>query len=382
MTQPSPQLQPESGPVRRAGQAIDDGKARVFPCQQCGADLKFEIGQQTLQCPFCGWTKALEIKPDAVVAEQDYAAMLARLAELRRHGRAGEVGTSEIRCSSCGATVVFTGTLTSTECACCGSPLQRENVHDAQDRVPADGVLPFLVDQKTAQQNMREWVRSRWFAPNDFRQRGVNGKFNGIYLPFWTFDTMTFNRYAGQRGAHYTVTVGEGQNRRTETRTRWHPVDGAFQRFFDDVIVCACTGLPPSVIVSLEPWPLEKCMPFNQQLLAGFLAQTYAVPLDQGFNLARSQIDATIASDVQSRIGGDEQRVDWIKSRYDAISYKHLLLPVWLLAYRYHDKTYQVIVNASTGEVQGERPYSWMKITLFVLGIAAVVGTIVLVMNR
>jgi predicted RNA-binding Zn-ribbon protein involved in translation (DUF1610 family) len=365
-----------------AGQTVDAGKGRIFPCERCGADLKYEIGQQTLACPFCGWTKVIEINPDSAVAEQDFEAMLKRLTDLRSQGKSGEVGTSEIRCSSCGATVVFSGTLTSSECACCGSPLQRENVHDAVDRVPVDGVLPFLVDHDKAHQNMREWVRSRWFAPNEFRERGVRGKFNGIYLPFWTFDTMTFNRFAGQRGDHYMVTVGEGQNRRTERRTRWHSVDGAFQRFFDDVLVCACTGLPATSIGSLDPWPLEKCKPFHQQLLAGFLAQTYAVPLDQGFSLARSQIDSAIADDVRSRIGGDEQRIDSVKSRYDAISYKHLLLPVWLLAYRFHDKTYQVIVNASTGEVQGERPYSWIKITLFVITIATVVGAIILIAQQ
>ena len=85
---------------------------------------------------------------------------------------------------------------------------------------------------------------------------------------------------------------------------------------------------------------------------------------------------------MRSRIGGDEQRIDSINSRYDAISFKHLLLPVWLLAYRYHDKVYQVVVNASTGEVQGERPYSWIKITLFVLGIAAVAGVIALIVSQ
>lgn len=366
----------------KPGEAIDDGKGRVFPCERCGADLKFEIGQQSLQCPFCGWTKPIEIKADAVVAEQDFEAMIARLAELKSQGHEVELGTSEVRCSSCGATVVFSGTLTSTECACCGSPLQREHVHDATDRVPVDGVLPFLVDQSRAHENMRNWVRSLWFAPNEFRERGVNGKFNGIYLPFWTFDTMTFNRFAGQRGEHYMVTVGDGQNRRTETRTRWFPVDGAFQRFFDDVLICACSGLPASVIASLDPWPLEKCLPFSQQVLAGFLAQTYAVPLDQGFVQARAIVDSAIASDVRARIGGDEQRIDSIQSRYDAISYKHLLLPVWLLAYRYREKTYQVIVNASTGEVQGERPYSWVKITFFVLGLVAVAGAIFLLVNR
>ncbi len=382
MTAPNQPKTSKIGTTQGAGQRIDEGKGRVFPCGQCGADLKFEIGQQSLQCPFCGWKKLLEIAATATVAEQDFQTMLARLTELRHKGQGGELGTSQIRCDSCGATVVFAGTLTSSECACCGSPLQREKVHDATDRVPVDGVLPFMVDMPTAKTNLRRWVSSRWFAPNDFRQRGVDGRFSGIYLPYWTFDSMTFNRYEGQRGEHYTVTEGTGQNRREVRKTRWYPVTGAFQRFFDDVLVCAATGMPNDLLHSLEPWQFEKCLPFNQQVLAGFLAQTYAVPLDQGFQQAKGRIDSAVAGEVRQRIGGDEQRIHSIGTRYDAISYKHLLLPVWLLAYRFGQKTYRVVVNASTGEIQGERPYSWIKITLFVTTLAAAVAGFVLLMNR
>ena len=382
MPPPIPTPASSQGTTQGAGQRIDEGKGRVFPCGQCGADLKFGIGQQKLQCAFCGWTKELQLDESAAVHEQDFHAMLGRLAELRAKGQSDQVGTSEIRCDSCGATVVFTGTLTSTECACCGSPMQREKIHDAEDRVPVDGVLPFLVEQRKAQENLKQWVQSRWFAPNEFRRRGVEGRFNGVYLPFWTFDSMTFNRYSGQRGEHYTVEEGTGQNKRRVTRTRWWPVSGSFQRFFDDVMVCAATGVPSELLLGLEPWPMERCLPFNQQVIAGFLAQTYAVPLDQGFGEAKTRIETAINSDVRSRIGGDEQRISSINTRYDAISYKHLLLPVWLLAYRYHEKTHRIVVNASTGEVQGERPYSWMKIATLVLGIAAAVGTLVFFMNR
>jgi hypothetical protein len=218
---------------------------------------------------------------------------------------------------------------------------------------------------------MADWVQSRWFAPNEFLKRGVEGKFNGVYLPYWTYDTATFNVYDGERGEDYTVTVGSGNNRRTETRTRWYPASGRFQRFFDDVLVVASKGLPRDYIIALEPWPLPKCLPFTQQALAGFLARTYDVALDEGFRDAKQRIDAAIAAEVRQRIGGDRQRVHSIKSRYDAITFKHLLLPVWMLAYRYHDKPYRVFVNAGTGEVQGERPYSWVKIMLAVLAGAA-----------
>lgn len=366
-----------------AGQTTDDGKARIFPCEGCGADLEFHIGDQSLKCPYCGYEKQIELSPDAEIREQDFEAMLERLRQMREAGEPEEVeGVSEVRCESCGGTVVFTGTLTSTRCPYCDSPIQRERVHTFTRRIPVDGVLPFLVDRNQAKQRLREWVDSLWFAPNDFRKQGADGTFNGIYLPYWTFDSLTFNAYTGERGENYTVTVGTGKNRRTETRTRWYPASGQFQRFFDDVLVIASQGLREDHVQELEPWPLRKCLPFTQQVLAGYLARTYDVPLEPGFKLARQRIDAAIEHEVRRRIGGDKQRVHSIKSRYDGITFKHLLLPVWMLAYRYRDQAYQVLINAGTGEVQGERPYSWVKITLTVLAVVVAIGGVALMTQR
>ena len=238
--------------------------------------------------------------------------------------------------------------------------------------MPTDGVLPFLVDKNKARSNLTTWVKSRWFAPNEFIRRGVDGSFNGVYLPYWTFDSMISARYSGQRGEHYWVTVGSGDKKRRERRTRWYSASGSFQRFFDDVLVLAARGFNRTLMLNLQPWPLGKCVPFNQQMLAGYLARTYEIELDEGFVEAKVRTDEAIDQDVRQRIGGDEQRVHSIHICYDALTFKHLLLPVWLLAYRYRQKTYQAMINAGTGEVQGERPYSWVKITLAVLAGLAV----------
>jgi predicted RNA-binding Zn-ribbon protein involved in translation (DUF1610 family) len=299
--------------------------------------------------------------------------MLARLADLQNEGVSQQAETSEVRCESCGGTVQFLGTLTSSECPYCASPIQRDQVHDSPLRVPVNGVLPFLIEHDTAAANLKKWVVSRWFAPNDFRRRGVEGKFNGVYLPYWTFDSMTHSHYKGQRGEHYYITVGEGKDERQERHTRWYPVSGSFGRFFDDVLAFAARGLPPWMMVALEPWPLAKCVPFNQQVLAGFLARTYDITLGEGFADAKTRIEEALRTEVQKRIGGDEQEIMSLDVQYRALTYKHLLLPVWLLVYRYHDKPYQVAVNAATGEVQGERPYSWIKITSAVLCAVAAV---------
>ena len=360
------------------GESVDDGKGRIFPCEQCGADLEFSIGQQDLKCPYCGHEKLIELAADADIAEQDFHAILVKVREWREKSSGqDQSGQSEVRCVGCGGNVVFVGSLTSSECPYCGSPIQLDKVHDSPKRIPVHGVLPFQIEKEKARQNLTAWVRSRWFAPSEFALRGVDGRFNGVYLPFWTFDSLTFSRYWGERGDHYYVTVTENNQSKQERRTRWSPASGSHQRFFDDVLILGAKGLRRDMMDALEPWPVENLQPFSQELLAGFLARTYEVELDEGFPIAKQIMDSGIAADVRGLIGGDEQRVSEIKSRHDAITFKHLLLPVWLLAYRYHDKSYQIFINAVTGEVQGERPYSFWKIFLTILLVVGIVGGVV-----
>ena len=371
------------------GQTFDSGEGRIFPCDGCGADLQFRIGDQSLACQFCGHVRVIEVPDDADVIEQNFHAVLERIREWREkeaqrkidsgdEEHSGDSTTrNELRCNSCGGNVEFVGTLTSTHCPYCGSPVQLEKAHKCTEhRIPVDGVLPFQIDRPHARKNLSRWVDARWFAPNEFRKRGADGKFNGVYLSYHTFDSMTRTAYTGQRGEHYWVTIGSGKNRRRVMRTRWYSASGRFQRFFDDVLVLANTGFSRKFMLSLEPWPLLKVVPFNQQMLAGYMARTYDIDLDHCFVEAKARIDTAIQREVCQRIGGDAQRVSSVDSHYDAITFKHLLLPVWLLAYRYRDRTYQVFINAATGEVQGERPYSVWKILFAGLAVAAAVAGI------
>ncbi|MCB9869285.1 MAG: hypothetical protein H6837_05460 [Planctomycetes bacterium] len=356
---------------------VEAGRLRVFPCDSCGADLEFAIDVQSLRCPYCGHRQSIEHAAGAAVTERDLRAALEAQAEERAHGRGTMAGVREVACRDCGATVQFHGPLTSQDCPYCGTPIQLDEVHDAADRLPVDGVLPFRIPRDAADERLRAWVKSRWFAPNEFQERGVRGKFAGVYMPYWTYDAETFNRYRGERGEHYWITVRQGDREVRQRRTRWYPVSGAFDRFFDDVLVVAGKGLPLKRVNALTPWPLHDCIPFTQAVLAGFFARTYEVSLADGLKQAKQEIAAALHRDVCQRIGGDEQRVHAIDTEYGDMTYKHLLLPVWMLAYRFRGKAYQVVVNAATGEVQGDRPYSWVKITLFVLMWVVIVGGIV-----
>ena len=74
-----------------------------------------------------------------------------------------------------------------------------------------------------------------------------------------------------------------------------------------------------------------------------------------------------VQNEIRRDIGGDEQQIQEADTRYADLTFKHLLLPVWIGAYRFEGSVFQVLVNAQTGEVTGERPYSKGKLFLLVI---------------
>ncbi len=322
--------------------------------------------------------------PQRQVRERDLDAALALEASRRRERLpTSSSALREVRCGDCGAENRFEGTLTSDHCPYCGAPLQIADAHAAVDRVPVDAVLPFLIARDAAHARLDAWVRTRWFAPSAFRTMSARGGFQGVYLPYWTFDAATSTSYSGERGEHYWVTVQVGKQTQRIRKTRWYPAAGAFRRFFDDVLVLGARdqgrdAMPSKHLRSLDPWPLDRILPFTEAALSGFMARTYDVELAPAFAEARERVEAALRVEVMRRIGGDEQRIHRLEAEFQALTYKHLLLPVWLQTYRFRDKPYRVAVNGATGEVCGERPWSLVKILLAVLGVAGVTVAIVL----
>jgi DNA-directed RNA polymerase subunit RPC12/RpoP len=343
--------------------ARTEATSRTFPCERCGADLVFELGAWELACPYCGFAKGIALEEDAEIGEQDLLSTLERQASERT---TEEEGASEVHCASCHATVVFRGSLTASRCAYCGSPIHHADVHRAEHRIAADAVLPFAIERDAARPAVRRWLRSLWFAPRSFTRSEIPDRITSVYLPYWTFDAATFTRYAGERGTRT----------QRENEVRWQPVAGSFQRLFADVPVAADSALPRAILQGLEPWPLSDLRPYAPELMAGHLARTTDVSLAEGWKLGRDRIEDALRRQVKRRIAGDRQRIHTLWTRFDALAYQHVLLPVWLLTLRHGGRPYRVVVNGATGEVQGERAWSANKIAAAVVGALAVAAAI------
>jgi len=374
---------PPADPAEAAAEALRERAlrhrtedTRTYPCLRCGGELEWDIGQQQLTCPFCGNRQEV-LDPDVEVVEHDLREALAAL-DAGLTGRTGAQveGEREVVCQNCGGRTTFTGTLTATRCPYCATPIQRDDVHEAPARLAVDGVLPFTIDERTADAAIERWIGSRWFAPNEFKRYATAGSFNSVYCAYFTYDATTTTRYTGRRGDHYTVVVGSGQDRRTETRTRWSPAAGTVRNHFDDLPVCANDGLDRRHVEALEPWPTAEARPFNPEYLAGHLARTYDHDVRTCLQPAKARMEDAIRDAVRRDIGGDVQQISSMGVHYERLGYKHLLLPVWLLTVVHAGAPFQVLINGVTGEVHGQRPYSAVKIAVAV--VAALVVAVVL----
>jgi predicted RNA-binding Zn-ribbon protein involved in translation (DUF1610 family) len=345
-----------------------------FPCDACGSDMRFDPAAGQLVCDHCGNTEAIVGSRQATSAlrELDFQAALANLlpqAEMEE--------TRVVTCQNCGAQVEFDETLHADECPFCATPFVTDTgVHR---QIKPRGLLPFALTETEARAAVGKWLGNLWFAPNGLQRYARKGRrMNGIYLPYWTFDADTQSRYRGQRGIVYhesrQVRINGKSSTQTVRKVRWTPASGRVARFFDDVLVVASHSLPAPFRNALGGFDLSSLEPYRPEFLAGFRAEGYAVPLDDAFVEARAIMDRVIERDVKFDIGGDVQQVQAVETQVSDVTFKHILLPIWLAAYKYRGKTYRIAVNGRSGQVAGERPYSAIKIALAVIAVAIVAG--------
>ena len=330
-----------------------------FPCAQCGANLQFEPGTESLKCPYCGMVQPIPSVPEHI-RELDFLTYLQSLP-------AGD-GVHEaltVHCGNCGAETGLQPDVTAANCPFCGCGIVA--TASTKKSIRPQGLLPFKVTRDQSSQLFRGWVGGLWFAPAALKKQAECAAIHGVYVPAWTYDSLTDTDYTGERGDDYweteTYTETDAQgNTVTRTRqvqrTRWWPASGHVRNAFDDILVMATRTLPPKHLNHLQPWDLPALLPYADEYLSGFIAESYQVALGEGFEQAKGIMQPVINSTICRDIGGDHQRISSSNVNYHDITFKHLLLPVWISAYQFQGKPYRFLVNARTGEVQGERPWS------------------------
>ena len=360
------------------GQSGQSAAAQEFRCSQCAGEMHWDPGAGAMRCQYCSHVVAVsETEGNASVVEYD---LEHGLAMARNRGYGTPVRTTV--CKECGATISFGDNVTATRCDFCDSAQVMEQEADRNVLRP-ESLVPFHVDKKVAGEKFSSWIHGLWFRPNDLKHRAEVEEMNGVYVPYWTFDAQVDSDWTAQAGYHYydteTYTERDAQgNTVTRTRqvqrTRWVWSSGRRNDLYDDVLICASRGLPHELADRLTTFDTARLVPYEPNYLAGWKAEEYAVELNDAWKTAVGRIESSQRSRCSRDVPGDTQRFLSVHNQFSSETFKHVLLPIWIASYRYHEKVYRFLVNGQTGEVTGKAPWSWIKIILFS---TVVVGLIV-----
>ena len=382
--------------------------ADTIKCPNCGSNLKFDPESQKLGCDFCGATfdpslfedKVTELTADEaqVKAQQPEAPEMETAApETVQTQPAEEVSTEvseaigpseqaqsgapdpnqgdqvEFICNACGARVVTDKNTSATFCAFCGSPAlvgQR-----LTNEFKPQYMIPFKVSRKKAEAAFMKWAGGGKWTPFGFVSKQNITKLTGLYVPFWLFNIKSYIdveasaedvSYSGE----YRTTRYYSVTRKGEVEWKNIPLDGE-------------TRIDDKLMEAIEPFEFDKLIPYDYNYIPGFYADRY----DQDAQtLAKRATDRGIAgmdAVIKDSIGKkyDHHRITKNRSTITSMAANYALLPVWFMAYKYHNKMYYFAMNGQTGEVAGKVPVSTVKKTGFffiALAIAAVIARLIL----
>ena len=350
-----------------------------FSCPACGAEATWNPAKQALVCAFCGSTSPAQIELTAggeeVIRENDLVSALRAIPDDQRGWQAQK---TSVRCQSCQAISVFDAARVGQRCDFCGSSalVPYEEIKEA---FRPESLLPMKLAETQVRESIRQWYGSRWFAPNKLKRGALTDQVKGLYIPYWTFDAQVRAQWTAESGYYYYVSetyrdANGNQQTRQVRKIRWEPSAGSLGHFFDDELVPASRGVQPEMLRGVEPFPTKELVPYKPGFLSGWVVERYQIDLLAAAQQARAEMDAELERLCAAQVPGDTHRSLQVNADYSGQTFKHILVPLWLLTYAFRRKTYQVVINGYTGAIAGKYPLSWAKILIAVLlglGVAA-----------
>lgn len=348
---------------------VDTKEETDKKCPQCGGVMDFNPATGNLKCPYCDYEEAIKVQNTAPKKAEELDFYAAE--HTANHDWGAE--TKTVLCKACGAESIYDALQTSAVCPFCGSNQVMEA--NNQNTLAPGGVVPFRVSDEQASQLFHKWIRKKWFCPKLAKDSAKPKRFKGIYLPYWTFDANTYSSYQGEYGIDHIKKDSEGE---TYIETHWHRTSGIYKEFINDELVLASKNHDMSILRNLEPFNTENNKSYKPEYIAGFVAERYSLGLKDAWKQARASIKETLKGQISNKIML-EHRADHVRhvefaTDYDNITYKYLLLPIWMSNFKYNDKVYQFMVNGQTGKVAGKTPLSIPKIIITVVGIIAIMA--------
>jgi predicted RNA-binding Zn-ribbon protein involved in translation (DUF1610 family) len=340
---------------------MSSGTGLSRKCNSCGGNLTWRGSKDALECSHCGNMESVPRRLEKVLElpfTKDF-----QESTPQKHPTAFEI-LENLKCTICGAESQLSPNVTAQNCPFCGSSQVKK--HDANvSKIPPQGVWPFAIEEPDARKIFKDWLSKLWFRPNDLKNVAQLHSLKGVYVPYWTFDSKVTSHWKAERGDYYYEQYKD-QNGELKQRqlTRWSWVSGVRNDEYDDILVCASQGLPRNIADKFTSFRTNESLPFQEEYLLGWITERYSVPLATAHDVALERMEKSQRNRCAQDTGGDTYRNLDIANEFSRETFKHLLLPIWICVYQYQQKKFQFYVNARTGEVYGEAPYSITKIIL------------------
>ena len=353
------------------------------PCPACGAQAEWNPGKQKLVCPFCGTESPYKVTASGEIEELD---LVRALREIPESERGWQTERRTVQCQSCKAVSVFEPDRVGQRCEFCGSPALVP-YEEIKSPIRPQSLLPFRVADTAVREQIRRWYRSKWLAPNALKSRALVDTVKGVYIPYWTFDAQVVCPWEADAGHYYYTTESYRDNKgnmqtRQVQHVRWEPASGVLTHFFDDEPIPGTRGLNLNLLRQVEPFPTKELVPYDTSFLSGFVVEHYQVVLLEAAQASEAQMHEKLESMCAAQVPGDTYRNLVIHPTYSAQTFKHILVPVWLLTYTYGARVFHLLVNGATGRMAGEYPKSFWKVFFLVVGIIIVVIILLLASSQ
>ena len=325
---------------------------QIIKCPSCGGNMVFDPSAQKLHCEHCGTIEDV----GARVLANEKSILEGFALDKKRNVKEPTV----FFCDNCGAKVVLAKDQTATECPFCGT----NHVSQTKELIglKPNAVLPFQLDMESAVNLTKTWAKKKFFAPRAFKKNIKAEKVKGVYTPFFTFDSVTSTIYSARLGKRHTRVVGYGKNRRTETYTVWRTVSGTFNSKFNDVLISAGTKIDQSALHKIMPFSTTSSLRYNEKYLLGFMAYHYDKELEPCWDSAKASMDTQIKADILRGYDYDTVGSFNMSTTHQNVTYKYVMLPVYVGNFAYKSKVYNFYVNGETGKVTGKTPISFWKV--------------------
>ena len=269
------------------------------------------------------------------------------------------IATHSFTCSGCGAAMSYSAEASALRCPFCGST----NLEKGKDHkvIAPTKVLPFHVSESEAQEVLREAVGKGFWRPPDLSEKAVITNMVPVYVPYWVFAADVFTYWTADTSQTPYGASGD-----------WYPLSGEHRARYQGVLVGASGALTPNETSQLCPFDMEQAVAPSEIDLDSVTVEQFNVARKYARPMAKSGLESLERRTIDLEHVPPSSRNVKVNLRIHDMHSEPMLLPVWIMAYRYKDQLYRFLINGQTGKSTGQGPVSYHRMFM-------VLGTVVAV---